>query len=291
MHPTLLELGPVKIHSYGLMLAVGFLLCLHLTRKQYKATGGDPDMLSDMGFGVLLTGLLGTRLLHIFMFPTLYSWSDPLGWIALWRGGLVFQGAFLAFIFAYFFLRRRKVPFLPTVDVILPYLPLGHAVGRLGCFLNGCCYGKVSDVPWAIRFPRVPFSLDEEVVGGAPYLDHCENMGLSVFSDQWSLPVHPTQLYSFAGLLCLFAVMRFIYKKNSGIAGITIPAYMVLYGILRVVIEFFRGDHNPRHFNDLLSSQQIYSIIMVIAGLAILAVLLRMAKKNTAKDDGKASAG
>ncbi|HQE84446.1 MAG TPA: prolipoprotein diacylglyceryl transferase [Candidatus Hydrogenedentes bacterium] len=277
MLPTLLELGPIKINSYGLMLAIGFILGVTLVRRECKRLGINPDIIADGAFWTLLVGLFGSRLAHILLYPSSYSWRDPLGWVAFWRGGLVFQGALLAIPFVYWYVRRKKIDFWPFADIAASYIPLGHAFGRLGCFLNGCCYGKRSDVFWAIPFRRVPFDLSKEPTGSPAYLDHCARFGLSYWEDKWSFPVHPTQLYSAVGLLLIFALLMVLRKKHPPFCGFVLPMYLTLYGLGRFVLEFFRGDHNPSHFGGHLSDQQVFSLLLAVVGTVLFFYLRRKA--------------
>ena len=160
MYPVLLKLGPLPVHSYGLMLALGFLAGLFLARRDAPKFGLDPDKIADAAFWVLLLAIAGTRVAFIMMFPEDFSWSKPLGWFAIWNGGLVFQGAIPpAIVFIYYWTRKHKMPFWTVGDLAVPCLALGHAIGRLGCFLNGCCYGARTELSLAIRFPRVPFEV------------------------------------------------------------------------------------------------------------------------------------
>ncbi len=269
MLPTLIELGPLKIHAYGLMMATAFLLGVYLVRRESKRVGIDADMIADLAFWTLRVGLLGSRVAHILLYPEEYSWREPLGWIAFWRGGLVFQGALVAILFVYWYLRRKGLDFWTFADIAVCYIPLGHAIGRLGCFLNGCCYGERSTVPWAIPFRRVPFDLSQEPVGSPPYLDHCARYGLSYWESQWSFPVHPTQLYSAFGLLCIFAILMLLRKKWMPFRGFVLPTYLFLYGLMRFIVEFFRGDHNPTHFGGHFSDQQVFCILLMLVGIGL----------------------
>ena len=275
MLPTLVEIGPISLHSYGLMLALGFLITLHLARRECAREGLNAEVISDMGFWGLLVGLAGTRILHMIMYREYYHLDDPLGWIAVWRGGLVFQGAILAIPLCYWYLRRHGIPFWKTADIAFTYFPLGHALGRIGCFLNGCCYGKRTDMPWGIPFRRVPWDTAQSVVGSPPFEDHCLRYGLSL-NEHWSFPVHPTQLYSALGLVSIFLIMLYLRKKWQPFTGYALPVYFVLYGILRFIVEFFRGDHNPTHFTTL-TDQQVFSLLAIVFGIALYFVLRRHA--------------
>lgn len=254
MFPTLLELGPIKLHTYGLMIAVGFLCALTLTQRDVKRAGLDSQAISEMGFVALFLGVLGTRILHIILFPDNYSWRDPIGWIAIWNGGLVFQGAIpITFAYAYIATRRRGMPFWLVVDCAIPYLALAQALGRMGCFFNGCCFGKTCDLPWAIRFP----------MGSPPAYAYPGSGG-------WSEPVHPTQLYSVAGLVFICLLLLFLRKQWNPFVGFTMPAYLILYGIMRFTVEMFRGDGNPTGLGGgYFTDQQLFSVLSVIVGLVI----------------------
>ena len=193
MYPVLLEIGPLTLHMYGLMIAVGFLVALYLMQREAKKVGVDPNVISEVGFWALLVGVAGTRLLHIIMYSEHYSWSDPFGWINLTRGGLVFQGALpVVFLYTYIAFRRRGVPFLKGCDIVLPFVPLAQAFGRVGCLFYGCCFGARADgLWWAIRFPA----------GSPVHAAHLHGVDALKYSALSSYPVHPTQLYSAFGLL------------------------------------------------------------------------------------------
>jgi phosphatidylglycerol:prolipoprotein diacylglycerol transferase len=232
MLPVLLEIGPIKIHSYGLLIAIGFLVSLHFVRRDAAKAGLNPDIFTNMAFWALPLGIAGTRIAFIMMYPQYFSWDKPLDWFAIWKGGLVFQGAIpLALPFIYFYLRRNSIPFLKACDIFVPYVPLGHAFGRLGCFMYGCCYGKPSSLPWAIPARRVPWDTSVKPEGSPAYLDHLERFGDVAITDQWSHPIHPTQLYSAAGLLLMCWLLLCARRRWPGIEGVVLGAYFLLYGL------------------------------------------------------------
>ena len=280
MLPTLFKIGPIALHSYGLMIAIGFLVSLHFMRRDAEKAGIDPQRITDLAFGSLILGLIATRVMHIIEYPSAYSWNDPVGWIAIWRGGLVFQGAVPAVVlYAWYKLRKWKISFWLTADAIMPYVPLGHAFGRLGCFLNGCCYGQRSDMPWAMPFRRVPWDLSKPPTGSPAYLDHCQRYAeLSFNVNHWSYPVHPTQLYSAALLFGICLLMLALRKKWHPFRGFLLPAYFVLYGVKRFTVEAFRGDHNPTHFGARLSDQQVICLIFILFGAVLFFVVGRYAR-------------
>ncbi len=268
MHPVLIDIGPFTLHSYGLMIALAFITALLLCQRDAPRFGVPVEFISGVAFGGLLAGILGSRILHIVMFPQQYGWDDPIGWIAIWQGGLVFQGAMpAAALFCYLYGRAKGVAFTAFFDVLGPYMPLGHAMGRLGCFLNGCCYGKIApELPWAVSFPRIPGDPSETPTGSLPYLDHLQR-GLVAITDLWSLPVHPSQLYSL-GLLLLFSAGLLLCRRYwRPFQGIMIPLYFMGYGVGRFVLEFFRGDAAVTHFGGLLTNQQVFSFVFVAVGV------------------------
>ena len=267
MFPEIFRIGPVPLHSYGFMIAVGFLSSLYFIQRDAAKAGYDPKVFADLAFVVLPLGLLGTRLTHIIMFPHFYSWSDPIGWIAVWRGGLVFQGAPpIAIAYAVYFFRKHKISFWKGVDIVFPYIALGHAIGRLGCLLKGCCYGIATDVAWGIRFPRVLDPESGEISGSPAFMDHLKRFADVTTESTHSHLIHPTQIYEFFGLLVILGIMLTLRKRWNPFPGFTLPMYFIIYGIFRLGIEFFRGDHNPVHVLGL-SDQQIFSIVGVGLGI------------------------
>jgi len=282
MWSTLLKIGPISIYSYGLMIAIGFLLALYLATREFAKRGIDPQLINNIGFWALLFGIIGARLLHIIMFPGSYSLTDPIGWIAIWRGGLVFQGALpLPIIWVWYAMRKNNIDFWMAFDISATYIPLAHAFGRIGCFLNGCCYGRVTDVCWAVSFPRVPYDVTQSPTGSPAYIDHIHRYSeLSPTVDQWSLPVHPTQLYGAFGLLALFGILLLLRAKWNPFRGFVLPTYLALYGIGRFIVEMYRGDNNPMF--GWMSEQQVFSLVFVAFGVAMFFYLRRRNKTASA---------
>lgn len=273
MFPVLFKIGPVPIHTYGFMMAVAFLVGVHLMQRDAKKVGIDPRVIADVALYSLPLAILGARIAFISMYPGGFSLRDPIGWIALWRGGLVFQGAPVFVIpFAYYYLRKHKVPFLRAADIITPYIPLGHGIGRIGCFFYGCCYGRLTDLPWGIRFPRIPFDGTVAAKGSPAYLDHLDRFSDMGLSSEWSHAVHPTQLYSFVGLVGICGLLLLLRKRWNPYAGFTLPLYLVIYSVFRFIVEFFRGDHNPVHFLSL-TDQQLFAIFFAVLGLFLFFIL------------------
>lgn len=214
MSPILFHLGPLPVFSFGFLVACGVLLSISLMSRKAQKTGFPPgDMSSDMVFVSVGTGFLGARFYYVLQNLDWYA-KNPGQIFAFWEGGLIFYGGvFGAFLGLWAFCRFKKASFAKSLDFILPYVALTHAFGRLGCFMNGCCYGTACDLPWAVQFPDLP------------------------------APVHPTQLYEAALDLGLFLFLsrRYNQKRFDGEVALF---YFIFYAAIRFFIEFFRAD-NP----------------------------------------------
>ncbi len=280
MYPTLIELGPIPIHAYGFMMATAFVVGMYLLRRQASKEGINPDIIGDGAFWALIIGLIGSRVAHIIMFPDHYSWKDPLGWIAIWQGGLVFQGAIPAGIaFIYFWATRHKLGFFFLLDFSVPVLALGHGIGRLGCFFNGCCYGGLTDSFLGVRFPRFPHDTTLTATGSPAYFDHLRR-GLIENDAQWSAPIHPTQLYAFAGLVVISMTLFYLRKHWRPFDGSIVAAYFMLYGVFRFLMELVRADNNPTHLG-MFTDQQVISILLFGLGIVIMVAMRKRGVKTT----------
>ena len=283
MYPIILNLGPIPLHAYGLMMAIAFITALHFIQKDAKNAGYDPKIFADLAFIVLPLGIIGARLAHIIMFKETYSWSDPIGWIAVWNGGLVFQGGPpLAITFGFWYLNKHKVSVWKACDIIFPYVALGHGIGRIGCLLKGCCFGATTNSALGIQFPRI---IEGDKITGSPaFLDHLARFQEITVDSTHSLPVLPTQIFSFLGLILLFAILFLMRKYWKPFEGFTFPVYLILYGIFRFWVEGLRGDHNPiTVFN--LSDQQLFALLGSLIGLIFFFILRAYQLKKTQKPD------
>ena len=188
MHPVLLQIGSLKVYSYGVFVATGFLAALWVSGREIARMGYDREKFLDMGFWVVLSSIAGARLFHVLVYWRQYA-AAPLEILKLWNGGLVFYGGFIAAVaVCVWFLRRNRMPFLPVADASSLGIILGLAFGRLGCSFAGCCFGKPTDLPWAITFTD-PACL-------APL----------------NVPLHPTQIYESIGG---FAIFGFLYMTRD----------------------------------------------------------------------------
>ena len=238
MHPILFEFGPFTVYAYGLFIAAAFLAGLGWSTREARTAGLNHALIQDLGLLVIISAVLGARLLYVLLNPT-YFLAHPGQALLFWNGGLVFQGGFIAAVCAgWWFMRRHDQQVLPWIDVLAPGLALGQAIGRLGCFMAGCCYGAHCELPWAVTFTD-PNSL-------APV----------------HTPLHPTQLYhSIAGVIMFLVLITF--GKRLPNPGNRAGLYLILYAVARIVIEFFRSDYRG-DFGPLSVTQVIaFSVLML----------------------------
>ncbi|UCG39391.1 MAG: prolipoprotein diacylglyceryl transferase [bacterium] len=254
MLPELVTVGPVTVHTYGLLVALGILSAVILAELLHRRSGGQPGRIVDMALMVVLAGLLGARLMFVLVNLDYYS-RFPMEIFLIWKGGLVFYGGLLGGMAAFIVLIRvHRLPLWEMLDIGAAAVALGHAIGRLGCFTAGCCYGQPTGVPWAVTFTD-PRCLATEVLNE---------------------PVHPTQLYSFFFLAALTVFLVWLRPRRS-FAGQMTASYLILYGLFRFGVEFLRGD--PRGTMTLLgatlSTSQWASIVAVLAGAVLYVILSR----------------
>ncbi len=256
MRPTLFSIGPLDFHSYTVFMALAFLVgVLCSVRENYKRE--DPFPVTPIiGIWIFIGAILGSKAYWIIQYDT---WRH-LYRVFLWDSGLVFFGGLLGGGLAgILYLRWRRVPLAPAADIAMPYVALAHGIARIGCFLNGCCWGSPTDVPWAVCYPRTTW----------PFIKQAE-AGLIAKVAEHANPVHPTQLYATVGLLTIFFVLRIVYKRPHP-TGLVALLYFLLYGVLRFVLEWFRGD-SQRPLMGLTVSQAI-AALLVVGSLVLLVVL------------------
>lgn len=274
MYPFL-DLGPLRLSTYALLIAVGWLLAVSVATRLGRRRDLPPRRLVDLAFWVLVAAIVGSRVGYwIEQAPVWFGvcLDDALPESARpalcadfwkpWRGGFVFYGGLvLAVPVAALLVRRYRLPLGPTFDAFAPALALAHGFGRLGCFLGGCCYGAVCHLPWAVRFPP------DSLAGAAPR--------------------HPTQLYEAAAELAIFGALLVMdaRARRSGLApGRLFAAWLLLYPAARFIVELFRGDPQrgylleipwdglrqalglPPGHAPLLSWAQAVSLVLVAAG-------------------------
>lgn len=250
MFPVIFQFGDFTVYTYGFFVAVGVLAAIFFARYEAGRVGVDPDRIVDLCFYLVIAAILGSRLFFVLLNLDYFT-AAPLDIFKIWSGGLVFYGGFIAaFATALALIRVYRLPLGKTADIAALALPLGHFLGRLGCFSAGCCYGETCELPWAVSFAH-PESL-------APL----------------HTPLHPTQLYSAAANLFIFLVLL-AFRKRKRFDGQLLLFYLVLYGILRSVIEIFRGDDRGAQIFNIFSVSQVLGLSVAFFSIVALVMIRR----------------
>ena len=255
MHPILFSAGPVTIYSYGVLLASAYLIGLWMAVKRARAAGIDGNRIMDLLIWVIIAALVGAKaLLFIVDFEHFTSsWTE---FTSLLRSGGVFYGGLIAAVVVCIYqLRKHQLPLWTSGDLFAPGIALGYMVGRLGCLMAGCCYGRQTDVPWAITFTS---SVAQE------------NAGTPL-----NTPLHPTQLYDAGAELLILILLLVFERRGRPFPGRTFWLYILFYAISRYIVEIYRGD--PRGSVMGLSTSQFVSVVT----LPIAIVMLMRLRKNS----------
>ena len=256
MYPVILEIGPIKIYSFGLMLVTAFYTCYGLLYLEMKRLKYDTEIASDIIFWSAVGGVLGAKIYYLIenLDRTI---QDPMGMIFS-GSGLVFLGGLIGSIICVsVILKNRNLPWYLFADIIAPLIMIGYAIGRLGCFLVGDDYGLPSSLPWAVSFPEgLPPTTISSFAAYYPWID-TSGINSEVFK------VHPTQLYESAVGILLFFFLWSRRKKYQR-AGTMFFSYLLLAGIERFSIEFLRT--NEKYLFDTFSGAQMISFLMIFVG-------------------------
>ncbi|MGH9776606.1 MAG: prolipoprotein diacylglyceryl transferase [Candidatus Acidiferrales bacterium] len=253
MHPILFHLnfpwgGQMTVYTYGVLVATGVLLGLWYARRRAPAAGLEPDRVWNAGIYFVLAGLLTAKLWLVAIHADEY-WRNPSELFSastLQAGGTFYGGMLGGIAVLVLYCHYQKVAILALLDTFAAAMPLGHAIGRLGCFFAGCCFGKPTSLPWGVTF-RNPFAnqLSDTPLG---------------------IPLHPTQLYESAAELVNFALLIWLDRKQK-FTGQILGAYLMLYGVERGLFEFLRGDGDRTlMFHDTVSLMQFVSVGMLFTG-------------------------
>ncbi len=274
MHPIIFDLGFLPLHTYGLMIAIAFLVGMQLAARDARrvdlSTKREFDkFVLDLCFGILIVSMIGSRIMFIIVNWDEYS-RDPIKIFRIWEGGLVFYGGLIsAILYSVYYARKHGHDFFLVADTLIPFVALGAMFGRLGCFAAGCCWGQTVDAsfPVGVQFPA----------GSLIYSSMVRN-GLIGPSAEWTLHVHPVQIYDAVGELCIFLLLSFI-RTRKRFHGHVFLVFMFLYPLWRSTVETFRGD-KERGLVDVfglvkLSTSQIISILVATAAVSILFALRR----------------
>ncbi len=249
MFPILFQIGPITIHTYGVLVAGGILFGLFLGRRQAPQFGLDAERAWNLGIYMVLAGLLGAKIWYVLGNWSYYA-ANPreiLAFSTLQSAGVFYGGFFSGVVVATLYLWRAKMNMLSTLDTFAAPLALGHAVGRLGCFFAGCCWGKPTTVAWGVTFTSLYTG---------------QNIGTPL-----GIPLHPTQLYESAAEIAVFAFLWW-YGKRRKFSGQVFAGYAVLYGAVRFTTEFFRGDPGRAMvFGGTFSLMQATSLALIALGV------------------------
>lgn len=249
MHNDLFTVFGLTVHGYGLMVGTGFLLAVILCCYRAKWLGLSPDAALDLAILILVLGFLGGKLLYILVeFKSFLR--DPLALLGS-EGFVVYGGILSGILCAIWYCRRKKLNFWSYFDLMMPGAALNQGVGRIGCFLAGCCYGRQTNSALGVVFPQGSI---------APA----------------GIPLLPTQLFSAAGDLLIAAALLLLHRRLSR-QGSVGALYLILYGLGRFVIEFFRAD--PRGSVGVLSTSQFISVFIVLGGAFLLWRCRRMPER------------
>jgi phosphatidylglycerol---prolipoprotein diacylglyceryl transferase len=248
MLPKLFTIGSFSVPTYGVLVALGFLLGLAVTMRLAKRSGLPHEQISNLAVYCAFAGIAGGKL-FMFLFDLPSYLRDP-GQIftmeTLQAAGVFHGGLIVAMLFAWFYMRRHRLPVLRTMDMFAPGIAIGQCIGRLGCFAAGCCWGRECSLPWGVRFrsqEAAPVPLDKTL--------------------------HPAQLYeSAADLLIFFVLYRLAQRSNEERSGRVIGLYLVLYSMARFIIEFFR-EHEQSLVGPFSLTQWI-ALALLAVGAAIL---------------------
>ncbi len=253
MHPILFSLGSFKITVYGFMTAVAFLTGIYLSSMAAKKKGIDPDTILDLGLVIIISAVIGARLLYVMVWWNYYS-KNFVDIFKVWEGGLVFYGGFIGALGgSIWWILKKKLPFLKLGDIFMPFLALSHAIGRIGCYYNACCYGAVND-KCGVIFPALN--------------DNLRHL--------------PTQLYESVLNFLNFVVLIMFFSNKKRKEGDVFFLYFLNYGIIRFVIELFRGD--PERGAILgMSTSSFISLFLIVTGVVGI-VYLRVKNKGVQKN-------
>ena len=250
MHPIAFKLGPLTVHWFGVMIALAFLVGMWTAVRRAPLAGVSGECIADLVVPWLLLGsVLGARVLYVATY-----WRESFAGQPWWeifmvqRGGLVFYGGLIgASLTTIIFARVKKLPLWKLADIFAPSVALGSMFGRIGCFLNGCCFGRTCDLPWAVRFPA----------------DHSTR----------GLPVHPTQIYDGLLNLALYLGLAWMFRHRRKFDGQIFATYLICYAFTRSISEAFRGDYDDAHLHGGFTPAHLVSVAILVTGVVFFAVL------------------
>ncbi len=251
MHPKLISFGDFFLPSYGLFVALGFLAGLWMAARLARRQGLQADLVVNLAVYCALTGVVGGKLLMILFDLNFYLHNpgELFSFATLRAGGVFYGGLVLALVVAYFYMRQVKLPPWRTADALAPAVALGHAIGRIGCFMAGCCWGSECHLPWAVTFTN--------------------SNAHEMFGTPLNIPLHPAQLYQSAAEALIFAFLYWRGTKTHA-PGLILGLYLMLTSTGRFLIEFDRFHEQALPFGGPLSNAQWISMVIFVLGAMIL---------------------
>ena len=261
MDKVAFQIGSWPIHWYGVLVAAGFLAGLWTASRRGLRDGLKPELVLDSGPWMIVGAIVGARAFYVVTYWKESFANEP--WTEVFmvhHGGLVFYGGFAgAVLAAILYARVRRVPLWKLGDALAPSIALGYVLGRIGCLMNGCCYGRACDLPWAITYPRGHETFP--VTASAP------------------LPVHPTQIYDALLGLALYGFLAWMYRRKK-FDGQIFALFLVCYAFTRSFVEYFRGDYTSDHIHaDFFTPAQLISVASLVAGIVLWSWLRRAQPK------------
>jgi phosphatidylglycerol:prolipoprotein diacylglycerol transferase len=262
LHPVLFDLW-FPVRSYGLVMALAFIAGILLARRRARAAGLNPDVIIDFAFFVILASIAGARAVHVIVQWEYYR-GDPLSVFRLWEGGLAQYGGIAAGVATgiAFFVKRRIDPW-HGADIVTPSVALGVAIGRMGCFLNGCCYGKPCDLPWAVTFH--PSSIAGQHVHDTP--------------------LHPTQIYESVVALVIFFVLLAVDRRKP-FHGFLLWLFIILLAAYRFLIDPIRTYESMAMAVETpglsLTSNQVIGLVLIAVSVVFMFFLRTRARRASA---------
>jgi phosphatidylglycerol:prolipoprotein diacylglycerol transferase len=255
VHSIAFQLGSLTVHWYGILVATGFLAGLWTACRRGKKDGISSEQIADLGPWLIVGAILGARTLYVISYWREQFADKPFSEIFMVQhGGLVFYGGLIGAVVAmYIYLRLKKLPIWKVADVLTPSIALGYVFGRMGCLMNGCCYGRPTDLPWAIHFPATH-----------------ETHGVGV---------HPTEIYDSVLNLGFYLFLAWLYRRKK-FDGQVFAAYLIGYAVLRSFVEYFRGDYPVYYLGGWATPAQLVSIGIIAGGLLLLFLLPRPQPKQ-----------
>ena len=255
MHPIAFQLGSLPVRWYGVMMALGFLAGLWTATRRARRANVSGDVIADVTLWLMFGSIAGARMVYVVTYWKQEFANQPFSEVFMVQhGGLVFYGGLIgATIAGSIYLAWKKLPVWKIADILAPSIALGSVFGRIGCLMNGCCYGYPCALPWAIHFPA-----DHATAGVA---------------------VHPTQIYDALLNLILFLTLEWFFRRKK-FDGQIFAAYLMSYAVFRSIAEHFRGDYPADHIHHGLTSAQVLSLVIFSAGAALWLWRSRGVQKN-----------